>query len=57
MTTNGFVTVTERSGDLRVGAITSTASDVTLSSPERILDAERGAGCSAATRRRPTSPA
>ncbi len=44
MTTNGFVTVTERSGDLRAGAITSTASDVTLTSPERILDAERGDG-------------
>ena len=44
MTTNGFVTVTERSGDLRVGDITSTASNVTLTSPARILDAERGDG-------------
>ena len=44
MTTNGFVTVTERSGDLRAGAITSTGSDVTLTSPERILDAESGDG-------------
>ena len=44
MTTNGFVRVTERTGDLRVGAITSTASDVTLFSPHRILDAESGAG-------------
>ena len=44
MTTNGFITVTERSGDLRAGDITSTASDVTLTSPARILDAERGDG-------------
>ena len=44
MTTNGFVTVTERSGDLRAGSITSTASDVTLTSPARIIDAERGDG-------------
>ena len=44
MTTNGFITVTERAGDLRVGDIRSTASDVTLTSPARILDAERGDG-------------
>ena len=37
--TNGFVTLTELTGDMRVGSITSTANDVTLTAPESIVDA------------------
>ena len=44
MTTNGFVTVTEPTGDLRAGDITSTASDVTLTAAQSIVDAEMGTG-------------
>ena len=36
--TNGFITLMEETGDLRAGAITSTANDVTLYSPARIID-------------------
>ena len=44
MTTNGFVTVTERSGDLRAGAHHSTGSTSRSRPRQRILDAERGDG-------------
>ena len=44
MTTNGFITISEQNGDLRAGDITSTASDVTLTSPASILDAQDGTG-------------
>ncbi|HEX5279640.1 MAG TPA: hypothetical protein VFW28_06150 [Micropepsaceae bacterium] len=37
--TNGFINLAEKTGDLRVGQITSTQSDVTLSSPAAIIDA------------------
>ena len=39
VTTSGFVTLTERAGDLRVGRIASTAADVTLTAPGAILSA------------------
>ncbi len=37
--TNGFITLTEYAGDMRVGDITSTANDVTLKAPQSIVDA------------------
>ncbi len=37
--TNGFITLTEQTGDMRVGNITSTANDVTLTAPQWIVDA------------------
>ena len=37
--TNGFVTLTEQAGDMRVGSITSNANDVTLTAPASIVDA------------------
>src|SRR4029077_13669529 len=37
--TNGFITIYEQSGDLRAGRIKSTAKDVILYSPARIVDA------------------
>ena len=37
--TNGFVTLSEQAGDLRVGSITSTSNDVTLTAPASIVDA------------------
>src|SRR6266566_3993925 len=40
MQTNGSITETELAGDLRVGWINSTASDVTLFSPHAIVDAD-----------------
>ena len=40
LTTNGFITATELSGDLLAGHIHSTGDDVTLCSPRRILDAD-----------------
>ena len=45
--TNGFVNAEEVAGDLRVGDVTSSGSDVTLWSPARILDAEDDAVASA----------
>ncbi|MDD1750937.1 MAG: hypothetical protein LUO89_13810, partial [Methanothrix sp.] len=39
MLTNGSIIDAEKTGDLRVGRIMSTAGDVTLSSPARIIDA------------------
>src|SRR6185436_14137380 len=39
LTTNGDISATELAGDMLVGHIHSTGGDVTLSSPERILDA------------------
>jgi hypothetical protein len=40
LTTNGNITATEITGDMQVGHIHSTAGDVTLFSPEKILDAD-----------------
>ncbi len=40
MGTNGLITVTEQTGDLRAGNITSTADDVILFSPAGIVDAD-----------------
>jgi hypothetical protein len=37
--TNGFVTLTEQTGDMRVGTITSTGNDVSLTAPSSIVDA------------------
>ncbi|MGY3658239.1 hypothetical protein [Bradyrhizobium sp. USDA 376] len=37
--TNGWIDLAEKTGDLRVGRIMSTANDVTLHSPARIIDA------------------
>ncbi|HEY5224284.1 MAG TPA: hypothetical protein VIJ18_14705 [Microbacteriaceae bacterium] len=37
--TNGFITLTEKTGDLRVGVVKSTDDDVTLTSPGSIFDA------------------
>jgi hypothetical protein len=37
--TNGFITLTEQFGDMRVGEIHSTADDVTLTAPASIVDA------------------
>ncbi|MEO7369557.1 MAG: hypothetical protein ABIZ69_01765, partial [Ilumatobacteraceae bacterium] len=37
--TNGFVALTEQTGDMRVGSITSTANDVLLTAPQSIVDA------------------
>ena len=36
---NGFITLTEQTGDMRVGLIVSTAADVTLTAPGSIVDA------------------
>src|SRR6185436_5893388 len=41
--TNGYVALTEKTGDMRVESITSTGSDVLLYAPDRILDADRDA--------------
>jgi len=41
--TNGWIALTEKTGDMRVDSITSTANDVLLYSPMRILDADRDA--------------
>jgi hypothetical protein len=38
--TNGWIALTEKTGDMRVESITSTADDVLLYSPKRILDAD-----------------
>ena len=40
VTTNGDITITELAGDLLAGHIHSTNADVTLTSPEAILDAD-----------------
>jgi hypothetical protein len=40
LTTNGDITATELAGDMLVGHIHSTTGDVTLTSPQRILDAD-----------------
>jgi hypothetical protein len=46
--TNGSITIMEKTGDLRVGRIMSTNSDVTLYSPQAIIDAlTRGPGMDA----------
>ena len=38
--TNGFITLTEQVGDMQVGDIDSTAGDVTLTSPQSIVDGD-----------------
>ncbi len=47
--TNGFVTLTEQSDDLRAGRIASSLDDVTLTAPGSIVDAPTGADLAATT--------
>src|SRR5207302_405579 len=47
--TNGYITLTEKTGDLRVGRIKSTTSDVLLYAPRMIIDALADGGPSALT--------